>query len=147
MKKFNEKEYPSIHEEETREFFDLLLPATLPGRQVIVSMLTGHTTKPISSILVKPITGLPAMITENCDFVQTDRHNFSNYLAYGTGVDGKEKLLYNDSSVSRATHNDHSSVDIELIRRTFTYEKPFVIVTIEPDYEGSNSLVVYCYIK
>ena len=132
----------SIREEENTNRLMYMVPASVPGRHQILTKLKDLTVS-ISAVEVIPIHALPSVISNVIPFFSTDGFYESNFIAYGTCTDGKEKLLWDDVIVDDMKHDNHT-VDVSYIKDRFVYNKDVAIVTCREN-KDMNILSIYYY--
>ena len=133
----------SIMEEENSNRLNYMIPCNIPGRHQILTKLKDLIV-PISSVEVIPIHALPASIDGVIPFFATDRYSTGNFIAYGVGVDGKEKLLWDDETVVEMSHIKNS-IDVEYLKKCFIYSSDVVILTCR--YKSNSSVLNIYYYK
>jgi hypothetical protein len=133
----------SIREVENAKKLDFMVPMNINGRFQILTKLKDLTVD-IDEVIVKPVKFFPTIIRKVEAFFSVDGYSEGNFMAYGTGLSGKETILWDDVTVEDMTHYD-GMVDTGYIKRKLDYNKPVTLITATKQRDGF-ALVFHCYI-
>lgn len=133
----------SIQEMENAKKLEFMVPMNIDGRFQIMTKLKDLIVD-IDEVIIKPVKTFPTIIRRIEPFFSTDGYWEGNFIAYGTGLDGNQLLLWDDIMVEDMYHYTNM-IETSYIKKRFDYNKPVTLITATKNQQG-YALEFHCYI-
>lgn len=133
----------SIQEMENAKKLEFMVPMNIDGRFQIMTKLKDLIVD-IDEVIIKPVKSFPTIIRRIEPFFSTDGYWEGNFIAYGTGLDGNQLLLWDDIMVEEMYHYTNM-IETTYIKKRFDYNKPVTLITATKNQRG-YALEFHCYI-
>ena len=134
----------SVMEAERLSTMEFMVPMEIPGRHQLLTKMKDMIGT-ISDVVIKPIKTIPSTIKDCAGFFCSDGYYNGNFIAYGTNLNGKETMLWDDFTIPTIEHKD-GVVITKFIKERLSSNNEIVIVTAKKQEEKVFSLELYYYL-